>query len=62
MPVTIYISNHGSDENDGRTRETPIFSWARAKKVCTGKNEVHLMEGDVTLERIKREIDNHGVF
>src|SRR6185295_13595718 len=29
----IYISDHGSDSNDGLTRRTPIYSWKRARKL-----------------------------
>jgi len=29
----IYISDHGSDRNDGLTKRTPIYSWKRARKV-----------------------------
>jgi hypothetical protein len=30
----IYISDHGSDSNDGLTKRTPIYSWKRARKAC----------------------------
>ena len=39
----IYISDHGDDKNDGRTRETAIYSWKRAIKLCDGNAEAHLM-------------------
>ena len=42
----IYISDHGDDKNDGRTRETAIYSWKRAIKLCDGNAEAHLMQGD----------------
>jgi hypothetical protein len=36
----IYISEHGSDKNDGRTRQTPIYSWKRASKLAAGYLEI----------------------
>jgi hypothetical protein len=42
----IYISDGGDDKNDGRTRETAIYSWTRAIKLCDGNAETHLMQGD----------------
>ena len=30
----IYISDHGSDRNDGLTERTPIYSWKRARKLA----------------------------
>jgi hypothetical protein len=41
----IYIGEHGDDKNDGRSRETPIYSWKRAVKLCDGNSEMRLMEG-----------------
>jgi hypothetical protein len=54
---TIYVSNRGSDENDGKTRATPVYSWRRVNALCSGINEIHLIEGDATLVRLKTEID-----
>ena len=48
----IYISDHGDDQNDGRTRDTAIYSWTRAIKLCDGNAEAHLMQGDATLQRL----------
>jgi len=31
----IYISELGSDKNDGLTRQTPIYSWKRARKISS---------------------------
>jgi hypothetical protein len=53
----IYISDHGDDKNDGRTRETAIYSWKRAIKLCDGNAEAHLMQGDATLQRLAQEIE-----
>ena len=53
----IYISDHGDDKNDGRMRETAIYSWTRAIKLCDGNAETHLMQGDATLQRLAREIE-----
>ena len=48
----IYISDVGDDRNDGLTRETAIYSWQRAVKLCDGNTETNLMQGDVTLQRL----------
>jgi hypothetical protein len=32
--MMIYISDFGDDRNDGLTRETAIYSWQRAVKLC----------------------------
>jgi hypothetical protein len=53
----IYISDHGDDKNDGHTRETAIYSWKRAIKLCDGNAEAHLMQGDATLQRLAQEIE-----
>jgi len=29
----MYVSDHGSDKNDGLTKQTPIYSWKRARKI-----------------------------
>ena len=50
----IYISDAGDDRNDGLTRETAIYSWQRAVKLCDGNTETNLMQGDATLERLVR--------
>jgi hypothetical protein len=54
---TIYVSNRGSDENDGETRATPVYSWRRVNALCQGIHELRLIEGDATLIRLKTEID-----
>ena len=51
----IYISDNG--ENDGRTRETAIYSWTRAVKLCDENTETNLMQGDATLQRLTEEIE-----
>ena len=53
----IYISDHGDDKNDGRTRATAIYSWKRAIKLCDGNAEARLMQGDATLQRLSQEIE-----
>ena len=35
----VYISERGDDKNDGRTPETPVYSWERALKLCDGNTE-----------------------
>jgi hypothetical protein len=52
----IYISDVGDDRNDGLTRETAIYSWQRAVKLCDGNKETNLMQGDATLQRLIEEI------
>ena len=53
----IFISDDGDDTNDGRTRETAIYSWRRAVTLCDGNAEAHLMQGDATLQRLVQEIE-----
>ena len=48
----IYISDAGDDGNDGFTRETAIYSWQRAVKLCDGNTETNLIQNDATLERL----------
>ena len=55
--ITIYVSNSGDDENDGLTRDKPVRSWWRVQTRSNGNSEMHLMEGDFTLLRLKAEID-----
>ena len=43
-------------ETMGLTRETVIYSWQRAVKLCDGNTETNLMQGDATLERLVEEI------
>ena len=52
----IYISDAGDDRNDGLTRETAIYSWQRAVKLCDGNTESNLIQNDATLERLVGEI------
>ena len=52
----IYISDFGDDRNDGLTRETAIYSWQQAVKLCDGNTETNLMQGDATLQRLVEEI------
>ena len=52
----IYISYARYDRNDGLPRETAIYSWQRAVKLCDGNTETNLMQGDATLERLVEEI------
>jgi hypothetical protein len=52
MMTRIYISDTGDDGNDGLTRETAIYSWQRAVKLCDGNTETNLIQNDATLERL----------
>jgi hypothetical protein len=56
--LTIYVSNSGDDENDGLSRDKPVRSWRRVQTLSDGNTEMHLMEGDFTLLRLKAEIDD----
>jgi hypothetical protein len=56
MMTRIYISDAGDDRNDGLTRETAIYSWQRAVKLCDGNTETNLIQNDATLQRLVGEI------
>jgi hypothetical protein len=51
----IYVSEHGSDKNDGLTRETPIYSWKRARKVFPGHLEISV-DSASTRKRLMKEL------
>ena len=51
--MRIYVSDHGSDKNDGLTRETPIHSWKRARKI-SGHMEISV-DSVATRKRLMRE-------
>jgi len=38
----IYVSENGSDKNDGLTRERAIYSWKRARKLLSGHLEINV--------------------
>jgi len=44
-------------KNEGRMRETAIYSWKRAIKLRDGNAEAHLVQGDATLQRLAKEIE-----
>jgi hypothetical protein len=52
---TIYVSNHGDDKNNGLTQESAVRSWKRYMTLSRGNHELHLMEGDVTFQRLVEE-------
>jgi hypothetical protein len=54
---TVFISNVGDDSNYGLTKLTPIRSWNRCKVLCRGFRAIFLMEGEATLMRLHREIN-----
>ena len=35
----VFVSNHGVDANDGRSRENPIKSWKRLMQLSRGGTE-----------------------
>lgn len=42
----IYLAANGDDSNDGLTKETPIATFDRAKKILDPNGELVLLEGD----------------
>jgi hypothetical protein len=40
----IYVSDKGDDNNDGLTRETAVYSWERATKLCDGNSQMDISE------------------
>ena len=52
---TIYVSNQGDDKNNGLTQEAAVRSWKRYMTLSRGNHELHLMEGDVTFQRLVEE-------
>jgi hypothetical protein len=54
---TVFISNIGNDSNYGLTKLTPIRSWTRCKTLCRGSRSIFLMEGEATLMRLHKEIN-----
>ena len=57
---TIYVSNHGDDKNYGLTQEAAVRSWKRYMTLSRGNHELHLMEGDVTFQRLVRPMREGG--
>ena len=51
----IYISERGSDKNDGLTQHTPIYSWKRARKLFTGQMEISV-DSAATRRRLMKEL------
>jgi hypothetical protein len=54
---TVFVSNGGNDSNYGLTKLTPIRSWNRCKTLCRGSRAIFLMEGEATLMRLHKEIN-----
>ena len=52
----IYVSERGNDKNDGLSRETPIYSWKRARKLFTGHMEIN-PDSAATRRRLMQEIE-----
>jgi len=51
----IYVSDSGSDKNDGLTRRTPIYSWKRARKLAAAHVELSA-DSATTRKRLMREM------
>ena len=54
----IFVSNHGNDSNDGRSRENPIKSWKRLMQLSRGGPEWVHVEGPATRARLEKEAAN----
>ena len=52
----IYISERGSDRNNGRTPDAPIYSWKRARKLITGHMEI-IPDSAATRRRLMQKIE-----
>jgi len=51
----IYISEFGNDKNDGLTKQTPIYSWKRARKLFPG-HMVISADSASTRKRLMKEL------
>ena len=51
----IYISEEGSDRNDGLTKRTPIVSWRKAKKLYAGHLEISV-DSASTRKKLMKEL------
>jgi len=51
----IYVSDHGSDKNDGLSKQTAIYSWKRARKLVPGHMEISV-DSASTRKRLMREL------
>jgi len=50
----IYVSELGSDKNDGLTKQTPIYAWKRARKI-SGHMEISV-DSPSTRKRLMKEL------
>jgi len=53
--MRIYISELASDKNDGLTKQTPIYSRKRARKLFPGHMEISV-DSASTRKRLMREL------
>jgi hypothetical protein len=51
----LYISDSGSDKNDGLTKRTPIYSWKRASRLAAGHLEISV-DSASTKKRLVSEL------
>jgi len=51
----IYVSDKGDDNSDGLTRETAVYSWERAAKLCDGNSQVDTSEA--SMQRLYAEVE-----
>jgi hypothetical protein len=51
----LYISDSGSDKNDGLTKRTPIYSWKRASRLAAGHLEISV-DSASTRKRLVSEL------
>jgi hypothetical protein len=54
--AAVYISNQGTDENDGFSPSAPIYSWHRALSLVDEQTEV-CVAGVAALQRLASEIE-----
>jgi hypothetical protein len=51
----IYLSDYGSDKNDGLTKQTAIYSWKKARRLFAGHMEISV-DNAMTRKRLMKEI------
>lgn len=57
----IYVSDHGSDKNDGLTKQTAIYSLKRARKLFAGHMEISV-DSAMTRKRLMKEIQSQRLL
>jgi hypothetical protein len=52
----IFISDNGTDKNDGLSKDTPVYSWRKARKVSSGHLEINV-DSSAARKRLMKEIE-----